>query len=1211
MEDTKVGSAIIDTKINTAGVEQGTEEIKKDMKAVADAAQEAVKTANKAFDNFDVSQMEDMTRKTAEAMRDNLSGAVDGIAENLSGAADGMADNFEKESEKILKTTQEMIAELPDTYQEVFSKIDNILSDSVTSNNSKAAAISAQFQKLGQDQSTAMAKAWAAVKAGSEDGAKTVINNLKDIQSTFVSVDVSGFSDKIDEQSQRVNAILSDLNATTNEKISRIAKIYEEAGEESAAAWNKAYQAVKEASQKTREESGKTEKSFEALTDKISRQEKELSDLKTSYINAYNQYGKTSDEVKRLEQKIENLSEDLAKNKKAFNEAAEAADKLDDALEDIEETSGGDGFLSAVVGGLTTAVAQRALQWLEEAGEAIVEFGKQSIELGSDLEEVQNVVDVTFTTMSDKVNEFARNAAASAGLSETMAKKYIGTFGAMADSFGFTEQEAYNMSTALTQLAGDVASFYNLEQEEAYTKLKSVFTGETESLKELGVVMTQTALDAYAMEKGFGKVTSEMTEQEKVALRYEFVLEQLNAASGDFTRTQESWANQTKILSLQWESLKATVGQGLINAFTPALEFINNSIMPALQALADEFAEAFEPTAADNMASSIETLSLSFEDAQRNFALTNAEIEANADLAIQCVEQLRELEKAGLDTAEAQKAYAGTVEYLNELVPGLNLGINENTGLIDQNTDAILESIEALKQKARYQAEQERYNTALEAQEKAYAELAAAENNLRKIELKRMQIEKKLAAATGDMTEETKDVISAVMDANEALREYNGLGAESVDIFAAVSEATAGVTQETRELAEELSAVTAEEDALRAKIAEMNDALSEQTSITDLWKASMEEYAVLAQDAATQQEAIAAATTLTDEALEALETEYQEAADAARTSIDSQIGYFDELNIEAEKSTSDIINAWKSQIEALNDYEKGLQKMIQMGYPEELVKQLSDGTTESMALVDTFVNKNDTGVAQIVRKWNEMQTVRTKTAETLGKINSDFEQNSLEIQKTYDDLFGDLIQTVGEGAEDIVESFEEEATELAEVAEDVGEDIEEAFGRSFDSVESDAQAMKNSVQSSINSIQGKTVYVDVITRYSTQGTMSTGVIGSSASYLNSAAPAAYAGVETSAYSVPYLAEGAVIPPRAPFMAVLGDQRSGYNIEAPTELIRSIFREEMDSSVGNEEIADLMQTLIGVVESISVGDDTIAKAAARYNQKMSIVKGVKQ
>lgn len=218
----------------------------------------------------------------------------------------------------------------------------------------------------------------------------------------------------------------------------------------------------------------------------------------------------------------------------------------------------------------------------------LIQFGKESIELGSDLTEVQNVVDVTFTTMSDKVNEFAKNAMTSAGLSETMAKRYVGTFGAMSKSFGFSEAQAYDMSTALTQLTGDVASFYNISQDLAYIKLKSVFTGETETLKDLGVVMTQSALDQYALANGYGKTTSAMTEQEKVALRFAFVQEQLSAASGDFIRTSDSWANQVRVMQLQLQSLKATVGQGLINIFTPVLKVIN-VLLGKLATLANAF----------------------------------------------------------------------------------------------------------------------------------------------------------------------------------------------------------------------------------------------------------------------------------------------------------------------------------------------------------------------------------------------------------------------------------------------------------------------------------------------------------------------------------------------------------------------------------------------------------------------------------------------
>ena len=222
------------------------------------------------------------------------------------------------------------------------------------------------------------------------------------------------------------------------------------------------------------------------------------------------------------------------------------------------------------------------------AVKGLTSFAKDCIELGSDLTEVQNVVDVVFPTMNKKVNEFAQNAASTFGLSETMAKKFTGTFGAMANAFGFSEKESYKMSTCLSGHPGDVASFYNISQDEAFTKLKSVFSGETETLKDLGIVMTQTALDQYALANGFGKTTSAMTEQEKVALRYAFVQQQLQNATGDFSRTSDQWANQIRILSLQFDSLKASIGQGLINLFLPIVKVIN-TVLGKLMTLANAF----------------------------------------------------------------------------------------------------------------------------------------------------------------------------------------------------------------------------------------------------------------------------------------------------------------------------------------------------------------------------------------------------------------------------------------------------------------------------------------------------------------------------------------------------------------------------------------------------------------------------------------------
>jgi hypothetical protein len=236
------------------------------------------------------------------------------------------------------------------------------------------------------------------------------------------------------------------------------------------------------------------------------------------------------------------------------------------------------------------SIAKKAAGTLAKAFSVkkLVDFGKQCIELDSDLAEVQNVVNTVFQGMTTQVDEFAQSAAANYGLSETMAKQFTGTFGSMAEAFGFTEKEAYNMSTTLTGLAGDVASFYNISQNEAYTKLKSVFSGETETLKDLGIVMTQSALDAYALANGYNKTTSAMTEMEKVSLRYAFIQDQLTNATGDFLKTQDSWANQSRLLALQAQSAMAAIGQGLINILRPALVAIN-TVMAKVVQLAEAF----------------------------------------------------------------------------------------------------------------------------------------------------------------------------------------------------------------------------------------------------------------------------------------------------------------------------------------------------------------------------------------------------------------------------------------------------------------------------------------------------------------------------------------------------------------------------------------------------------------------------------------------
>lgn len=215
---------------------------------------------------------------------------------------------------------------------------------------------------------------------------------------------------------------------------------------------------------------------------------------------------------------------------------------------------------------------------------ALVGFGKAAIELGSNVAEVQNVVDVAFGDMSYKIEDFAKTSIQNFGMSKLAAKKTASTYMAMAKGMGMADEAASDMAISLTGLSGDVASFFNISQELADVKLKSVFTGETETLKDLGVVMTQTNLKAYALSKGINKNLESMTQGELVSLRYGFVMEQLSLAHGDFARTSDSWANQTRILSEQWKEFMSIIGQALITVLRPLVVTLNQVVSGMIDA---------------------------------------------------------------------------------------------------------------------------------------------------------------------------------------------------------------------------------------------------------------------------------------------------------------------------------------------------------------------------------------------------------------------------------------------------------------------------------------------------------------------------------------------------------------------------------------------------------------------------------------------------
>ena len=199
----------------------------------------------------------------------------------------------------------------------------------------------------------------------------------------------------------------------------------------------------------------------------------------------------------------------------------------------------------------------------------------QAIEFASDLAEVQNVVDVAFGNSSKVIDDWATTTLESYGLNELSAKQFAGTMGAMLKSSGVAGDEVAGMSMKIAELAGDMASFYNLEGEEAFTKLRSGISGETEPLKQLGINMSVANLEAYALSQGINKAYNEMSQGEQVMLRYNYLLQTTQDAQGDFARTSDSFANQQKLLTENWKAFTGELAGDVLPVLTAGIRALN------------------------------------------------------------------------------------------------------------------------------------------------------------------------------------------------------------------------------------------------------------------------------------------------------------------------------------------------------------------------------------------------------------------------------------------------------------------------------------------------------------------------------------------------------------------------------------------------------------------------------------------------------------
>lgn len=208
----------------------------------------------------------------------------------------------------------------------------------------------------------------------------------------------------------------------------------------------------------------------------------------------------------------------------------------------------------------------------------IVAGGTAAVAAYSDMAESINKVETAFGSAAGGVMDFSEKTLTTYGIAKSTALDMAAGFGDMATSMGYSQSAAADMAQELVGLAGDLASFKNISLGEAQTALTAIFTGETESLKRLGVVMTEVNLNEYALANGIKTKYNEMTQAEKVQLRYQYVMENTANSQGDFAKTSESTANQLRILQESLKELAAVAGEEVAPMVTPIIAKLNDMI---------------------------------------------------------------------------------------------------------------------------------------------------------------------------------------------------------------------------------------------------------------------------------------------------------------------------------------------------------------------------------------------------------------------------------------------------------------------------------------------------------------------------------------------------------------------------------------------------------------------------------------------------------
>lgn len=384
---------------------------------------------------------------------------------------------------------------------------------------------------------------------------------------------------------------LEKANRETDELISRVGRKAEQAFKKTETSITKSSDSLK----KHNKVISLTSDSISDVGDETDSAKKKVDSLGHEFDREFRSAKDSSDRVAKSVDKIGDET-DSAKGK-----ARDFASDFRNSMRKVENATQGAigkvGTLSDKVASAARNLAGILGRGLLVGGAAATAGGLYAFDQASNLTEELGKTEVVFSDQSDAVKKWSTETIKNYGLAQITALEMVATFGDMSTSLGLSQEEAADMSTSLVGLAGDLASFKNMDIDRAYTALNGIFTGETESLKSLGVVMTQANLEQFALNQGIETSIKEMSQAELVQLRYAYVMSMTSNAQGDFARTSDQTANALRIFGETTKEFSAKAGQSLLPIFTPFVQF-GTKIVSRLTDNLPKWEKALEPYSA-------------------------------------------------------------------------------------------------------------------------------------------------------------------------------------------------------------------------------------------------------------------------------------------------------------------------------------------------------------------------------------------------------------------------------------------------------------------------------------------------------------------------------------------------------------------------------------------------------------------------------------